>query len=86
MLANAGLVLLLSGALAGLGWAFQSDTFRLREVDVNATSTTVRQSIEDMVAPGCLESLPGTVECPEAQLGPNELTLSTAALQRQLQQ
>jgi hypothetical protein len=86
VLANTGLVLLLGGALAGLGWAFQSDTFRVREVDVSATSATVRQSIEDMLAPGCPESVPGMVECPDGLLGANELTLSTADLQRQLQQ
>jgi len=86
VLANAALILLLGGTLAGLGWAFQSDTFRVRQVNVNATSTTVRQSVEDLVAPGCLESLPGSVECPNGQLGPSELTLSASEMQRQLQQ
>lgn len=85
VLANVGLVLLLGGTLAGLAWAFQSDTFRVRQVNVDATSTAVRQSIEDIVAPGCIESQPGTVECPSAQLGPNELTLSTGDLEQQLQ-
>ncbi len=86
VLANTALILLLGGTLAGLGWAFQSDTFRVRQVNVNATSATVRHSVEDLVAPGCLESLPGSVECPNGQLGPNELTLSASEMQRQLQQ
>jgi len=86
VLANTALILLLGGTLAGLGWAFQSDTFRVRQVNVNATSATVRQSVDDLVAPGCLASLPGSVECPNGQLGPNELTLSASEMQRQLQQ
>jgi cell division septal protein FtsQ len=82
--AGAGLTLLLAGTLAGLGWAFQSDALRVRQVEVNTTSPQVRQAVEDMVAPGCSESWPGWVECPAESLGPNELTFSAAGLQAEL--
>lgn len=84
-LASAGLVLLLAGTLASLGWTLASDTFRVRQVDVSGSTDALRQSIEDAVAPGCPETLPGTVTCSNEQLGANELTLSAADLQRQIQ-
>ncbi|HEX6511418.1 MAG TPA: FtsQ-type POTRA domain-containing protein [Chloroflexota bacterium] len=81
----AALVLLLAGSLAGLAWAFQSDTFRVADVHIGEASPPVRQAIEDLVAPGCLEDLPGSVHCPPEALGPNELTLSTTELARQME-
>ena len=83
-LANACLVLLLAGTLAGLGWAFATDIFRVRQVEVNASSTAVRQAVEDAIVPGCPEVAPGSVKCAEGQLGPNELTLSAAEVARQV--
>jgi cell division septal protein FtsQ len=85
-LATVSLLLLLLVALAGLGWALQSDTFRVRSVQVSGASTKVRQAIEDLVAPGCSELIPGSVTCPADRLGPNELTLSASDVERQLRQ
>ena len=84
VLANTCLVFLLAGTLAALGWAFATDTFRVRNVEVNASSNAVRQAIEDTLAPGCPEVAPGAVQCAEGQLGSNELTLSAAEVQRQV--
>ncbi|HLQ31756.1 MAG TPA: hypothetical protein VK457_03645, partial [Chloroflexota bacterium] len=74
------LALLLAGGLAGLGWAFQSDTFRVRQVTISGASPAVQQAIEDVVAPGCAESLAGPIECPAGNLGPNELTLNAGGI------
>ncbi len=80
------LALLLAGGLAGLGWAFQSDTFRVRQVTISGASPAVQQAIEDLVAPGCAESLAGPIECPAGNLGPNELTLNAGGIARQVEQ
>jgi len=84
VLASIGLTMLLAGCVAGLGWALQSDTFRLREVSISGASPAVQQAVEDAVAPSCAEQWPGYVECPPDRLGPSTLTMNTADLMRQL--
>lgn len=83
-LATMGLLFLLAGGLIGLGWAFQSDALRLREVSISGASPSVQQAIEDLVAPGCEELWPGHVECAADRLGPNELTINRGEVERQL--
>ena len=79
-------MLLLAGSIAGLGWAVQSDAFRIGEVRIEGASPALQQAIEDSAAPGCPEDVPGVVECPPGALGPNELTFSADLLRRELEQ
>src|SRR5438552_10861756 len=79
-----GLALLLAVSLAAVGWAFQSDAFRMRTMTISGASSGVRLAIEDMLAPGCAELQVGRIECGGSALGTNVLTVSTADMERQL--
>ncbi len=83
-LSTFALTVLLGGGVAALGWAFQSDTFRVRELTITGASPSVQQAIEDALAPSCQELWPGHVECAPEHLGPSVLSLSTSDITRQL--
>ncbi|MBV9121648.1 MAG: FtsQ-type POTRA domain-containing protein [Chloroflexi bacterium] len=86
ILRNFSLVVLLSGMLAGLAYGLEGDLFRVRHVSIRGASAAVATSIADTLVPGCDAIAPTMVDCPESNLGPNEITLSGADIQRQLTQ
>lgn len=84
-LAGLALSVMLGGSLAGLLFAFQSDTFRIAHIEISGASPAVLQQVEDQIVPGCLESVPGFVDCLPGMLGPNELTFNSRDAQQLLE-
>lgn len=88
-LTTISLLLLLSAALVGGGFALQSNTFRLRHLTLTGASPEVLAQVEDSLAPGCQRQTPtGTTEqftCSGELLGPNLLTLDARQVEHQLQ-
>jgi cell division septal protein FtsQ len=73
VLSGFALFVLLGATLAGLWYAFESDTFRVRTVTVRGADSDVEQAIEDTMAPGA-----------PLVLGPNTITFSTSQAEQEL--
>jgi cell division septal protein FtsQ len=85
VLTGISLGLLLGGAIAGGGYAFESGLLRVRHVTIRGASAPIATSVADMLVPGCAAAQPTAVDCPPGLEGPNELLLSPHELEKELE-